>query len=437
VRQVDGRPIYYHPNGAYGLPSRASRGRLTLHTGADIGWYRQGETVHAIADGVVRISHASARAMAIEQGWDNADAVGKDYGNLIVIEHRLPDDGPTFFSLYGHLGTERLVSAGDMVTAGQQIGTIGRKGAYVNGGYNPHLHFGIRDGQWLESGQTLMKLRLNGQPAEVQLVEVGEEQVKVSITPEFAGAVRIRMPNGDEVEPVRDEDGGYRMPAWILYAARPRIRFPGYSSTLDGWHDPIAFLREHGAAPAYSFVTPSDIRPDQRRNMLGVQAPPWNVDEVLRPAATSRLEVTEFKGRVIVLICFDAACPGSQSRGLPALEKLAQHYRSDLDVAVVGLQTPTSGNRRNNLAALRQLAARLPSVQRLGFCSPAASAPALIESYQICGTPWVVLIDREGLVQFSNYVVRPEEIIRRVDELKDKPAAAMPDAPADADNLTN
>jgi hypothetical protein len=437
MRQVDSRPVYYHPNGAYGLPSRASRGRLTLHTGADIGWYRQGETVHAIADGVVRISHASARAIAIEQGWENADAVGKDYGNLIVIEHRLPDDGPTFFSLYGHLGTDRLVSAGDLVTAGQQIGTIGRKGAYINGGYNPHLHFGIRDGDWLEPGHLLMSLQISGQATEVRLAEIGEERIKVSMTPEFEGALRIRMPNGDEIETVREPGGGYCLPARVLYSARPRTRFPGYSSTLDGWHDPIAFLREHGAVSASFIVTPGEIRPDQRRNVLGVPAPPWNVDEVLRPAAASRLDVAEFKGRVIVLICFDAACPGSLSRGLPALENLARHYRSDVDVVVVGLQTPTSGNRRNSLAALKQLAARLSVVQRLGHCGPAEAAPAMIEDYQICGTPWVVLIDRDGLVQLSNYVVRPEEIIRRADELKDKPAAGAPEAPADAASLTN
>jgi hypothetical protein len=61
----------------------------------------------------------------------------------------------------------------------------------------------------------------------------------------------------------------------------------------------------------------------------------------------------------------------------------------------------------------------------------------MIESCQICGTPWVVLIDREGNVQFSNYVVRAEEIMRRAAELKDKPWPAMPDMAPDDGNLTD
>jgi murein DD-endopeptidase MepM/ murein hydrolase activator NlpD len=440
IQQVRGRTIVHEPNGGYGLPVREAAGRLSYHTGADIGWQRQGEAVYAVADGVVRISRPALHAVAAEGGGETRRRVPMDFGNLIVVEHRLAD-GRVLFSLYGHLAEERLVSAGDLVMAGQQIGAIGRKSPLINGGYDPHLHFGVKEGDWFRSGQLLLTLRINGQDTEVRLREPGEEQAEVSIPGEPPGTIRVRLLTGEEVSVTRTDNERYMVPGWLLYTAPHATGFPGYASRLDGWHDPIAFLSSQGAAasPApFYHVTPTDIAADQRRNTLGEAAPAWEVDEWVRPAATLSLGPGDFAGRVIVLFCVDAGCPGSQRHGLPALARLAQHYRADPDVAVVGLLTPTTANRANSLAGLRKLAEQLPGVKYLGRCAGRRdSPPAMIENCQICGTPWVVLIDREGNVQFSNYVVRAEEIMRRAAELKDKPWPAMPDMAPDDGNLTD
>jgi len=80
------------------------------------------EPVYAIANGEV-----------IESYYES----GSSWGNLILIRHILLN-GEVVFSLYGHLDT-RMVSVGDLVTIGQQIGTVG-KGI----GLNAHLHSEIR-----------------------------------------------------------------------------------------------------------------------------------------------------------------------------------------------------------------------------------------------------------------------------------------------------
>jgi murein DD-endopeptidase MepM/ murein hydrolase activator NlpD len=56
------------------------------------------------------------------------------YGLHVVIDH-----GDGLSSLYGHLDTV-LVMSGDVVTAGQVIGTVGSTGNATG----PHLHFEIR-----------------------------------------------------------------------------------------------------------------------------------------------------------------------------------------------------------------------------------------------------------------------------------------------------
>lgn len=72
------------------------------------------------------------------------------YGNLVVIEHPLPQEvlqafpdlsGP-LYTLYGHL-SEIEVQVGQQVSAGQQIGKVGMAGIATGS----HLHFEVRIGE--------------------------------------------------------------------------------------------------------------------------------------------------------------------------------------------------------------------------------------------------------------------------------------------------
>ena len=81
------------------------------------------------------------------------NALPYDYGPTVILEHRAGETGPAFWTLYGHLARETLtmVRAGQQVTAGQQIGTIGDH--EVNGGWAPHLHFQIITDRLGQSGE--------------------------------------------------------------------------------------------------------------------------------------------------------------------------------------------------------------------------------------------------------------------------------------------
>lgn len=129
---VDATPyLTYYTFGSNNTPA--------YHTGADLNknypsWnLDRGMPVYAVADGTVTYSRL---------------VTGSTWGNLIVIRHRLRD-GTTVHSRYGHLAT-RLVSANQIVSRGQQIGTIGGS-AYVG---NDHLHFDISHSGILETNAT-------------------------------------------------------------------------------------------------------------------------------------------------------------------------------------------------------------------------------------------------------------------------------------------
>jgi hypothetical protein len=86
------------------------------HTGVDF-LVNSGTPVHVVAAGTV-----------VSAGWDGA------YGNDVIVRHA---DGK--YTLYGHL-SQTLVSAGQTVTEGQQIGVSGATGNVTG----PHLHFEVR-----------------------------------------------------------------------------------------------------------------------------------------------------------------------------------------------------------------------------------------------------------------------------------------------------
>ncbi|MFE7711313.1 peptidoglycan DD-metalloendopeptidase family protein [Streptomyces sp. NPDC057486] len=112
---------YVHPvPGKHTTAYRASGANWSSgsHTGIDFP-VATGTSVKAITSGTV-----------VTAGWGGA------YGNQVVIKHA---DG--HYSQYGHMSS-LSVSAGQTVTAGQQVGLSGATGNATG----PHLHFEVRTG---------------------------------------------------------------------------------------------------------------------------------------------------------------------------------------------------------------------------------------------------------------------------------------------------
>ena len=217
-----------------------------IHLGADLGWYQVGEPVFAVAAGVVRISSGPAPKPE-KDGARQERGPTLAWGNLIAIEHRTAKEGEFFTTIYGHLGADRLVKVGDVVEVGTRIGEIGRQSPLVNGGYKPHLHFGVREGRFAETGMTLFRLATAGGRSPVRLARLGEEEIELEV-PEATTPRIIRVTLQGEEFSLAARDGKFFLPAKILWRTR-RSDFPivGYGLSTDGWRDPVAFLRERHA----------------------------------------------------------------------------------------------------------------------------------------------------------------------------------------------
>ncbi len=75
--------------------------------------------------------YAAGRGLVVYSGVPSAE-----WGNVVVLAHRVPGDERVVQTLYAHL-EEREVSLGTVVERGRRIGRIGTAG----GRYLAHLHF--------------------------------------------------------------------------------------------------------------------------------------------------------------------------------------------------------------------------------------------------------------------------------------------------------
>ena len=101
--------------------------RRTAHLGVDL-FAPPGTPIYAPLAGTI---HGLA---------DNASE--QDYGPTVILKHE-PAEGPTFYTLYGHLAPDALDrwGAGQQVKAGELLAHIGDYPR--NGNWPPHLHFQV------------------------------------------------------------------------------------------------------------------------------------------------------------------------------------------------------------------------------------------------------------------------------------------------------
>jgi len=124
--------------------------------------YRFGSTQGGKRDphyGVEFLNSAGTSVLAVGEGTvvvagnDNQNMYSpypNFYGNLVVLEHlipealrqQIPSSPEVVYSLYAHL-SEILVTTGEKVRTGQEIGRVGMSGAATGS----HLHFEVRVGE--------------------------------------------------------------------------------------------------------------------------------------------------------------------------------------------------------------------------------------------------------------------------------------------------
>jgi len=161
--------------------------------------------------------------------------------------------------------------------------------------------------------------------------------------------------------------------------------------------------------------------------MYGIQgsdAPPWGVETWFNlPESNQRLDVHDFGGKALYLYCFQSWCPGCHSSGFPTLQAMLGKYENNQDVSFVAIQTVFEGFDANTLEKARQVARDYDLDIPFGHDpGPDGRRSLVMQRYRTGGTPWIILIGRDGLVRFNDFHADINMLNRQIDQLIDEPS---------------
>lgn len=137
--------------------------------------------------------------------------------------------------------------------------------------------------------------------------------------------------------------------------------------------------------------------------ILGQMGPRWDVREWIQtPAGFDRIDVTDYRGQMLVVMGFQAYCPSCHTHGFPRLKELVKTFGKDRDVAFLAMQTTFEGFDHNDRSQLEKIA------KRYDLKMPVAHDPGtdgkrsdLLRRYRTGGTPWFIVLDHRGVVRLN------------------------------------
>lgn len=154
--------------------------------------------------------------------------------------------------------------------------------------------------------------------------------------------------------------------------------------------------------------------------IVGQQAPDLGVQQWFNiPAGKDTVELKDYEGKVVYLYCFQSWCPGCHSSGFPSMLSAMDMFSDASDVGFVTVQTVFEGFELNSAAKAEETASRYKLTIPVGH-DPGAdnSGSVLMRRYRTGGTPWTVIIGKDGYVYFNEFHASTGPICQLIDLLR-------------------
>jgi thiol-disulfide isomerase/thioredoxin len=137
-------------------------------------------------------------------------------------------------------------------------------------------------------------------------------------------------------------------------------------------------------------------------SIIASMAPEWQVEVWLNTPAP--LELSQLRGRVVLLHAFQMLCPGCVSHAVPQAERVHREY-AELGVSVIGLHTVFEHHAAMTPMALEVFLHEYRVTHPVGVdvAVDGIAIPATMRRYGMRGTPTLILIDRAGKLRLHEF----------------------------------
>ena len=163
----------------------------------------------------------------------------------------------------------------------------------------------------------------------------------------------------------------------------------------------------------------TNANPTPKRGIVGQQAPAWSTSKWIGlPTGKKSFDIQDVKGKVTYLYFFQSWCPGCHRQGFPTLKTLEQNFRDQTDVQFVAIQTTFEGHHTNTPDKLEAMSKRYNLKIPFGQSKGTSGTPQIMQAYRSGGTPWVVIIDKQGKVVFNGFHIDAKAATKGIEALR-------------------
>ncbi len=148
---------------------------------------------------------------------------------------------------------------------------------------------------------------------------------------------------------------------------------------------------------------------------LELEVPYW-IDSDGNPTS---FRLAENRGKWIIINCFQHWCKGCHIYGLPDLQKLVTTFIHKSNIEIICIQTVFEGFETNTQDRLRetQLHYKLPIIMGHDPGEPGGLVlPSTMRIFGTKGTPWVIIVNPDGEVTFSDFRINVNNLINMLIE---------------------
>lgn len=158
-----------------------------------------------------------------------------------------------------------------------------------------------------------------------------------------------------------------------------------------------------------SAATAQEVPEGVKQGIEGKKAPPLGVTEWIQlPDGKDQFDPRILADKVVVLFLFQSTCEACHKREFPVLQELVKEFKGNDGVVFLAIQTPFEKFTSNTELQLKPTAEKYDLDIPFGHLPKTKDLYSINVAYETGGTPWWVVINREGIVEFNGFTMDPE-----------------------------
>ena len=154
--------------------------------------------------------------------------------------------------------------------------------------------------------------------------------------------------------------------------------------------------------------------------LIGSNAPELKIEKWFNLKPQQKVpRLKAYSGKVVYLFCYQNWCPGCHKYGFPTLKKLTEQFKENNDIVFLAVQTVFEGFKANGVETIERTRRQYVLDIPFGHDDGDGRGSVLMKDYRSGGTPWHIIIDKQGKIVFCGFHVDPDKALELLKKILD------------------